>query len=46
MKKGDKSINNSDTIGGIVFIKEHSLTIGTSSGGPWLKSPGRVGSVS
>ncbi len=40
----------SDTIGGIVLtLDKHTNTVdlclGTSSGGPWLKLPGRVGSV-
>ena len=35
-----------DTIGGLVITSDGNIAISTSSGGPWLKQPGRVGSSS
>ena len=44
-----KQKNFSDTIGSILLSKDNqgiaSMIIATSSGGPWLKLPGRMGSV-
>ena len=42
-------MGSSDTIGAILICVDNEddveITIATSSGGPWLKAPGRVGSV-
>ncbi len=45
-----KKKETTDTIGSIMIIKNEELgcatmIIATSSGGPWLKMPGRMGSV-
>jgi isoaspartyl peptidase/L-asparaginase-like protein (Ntn-hydrolase superfamily) len=45
-----KKKDTTDTIGSIMIYKNEeqgipTMIIATSSGGPWLKMPGRVGSV-
>jgi isoaspartyl peptidase/L-asparaginase-like protein (Ntn-hydrolase superfamily) len=44
LKRTEKVVDFQDTIGGII-IDEQSMILATSSGGPWLKDSGRIGSV-